>query len=219
MSEVVLITDVDTPLGGALAKLYRDDGFQVVGTNQGSEHSIANETEQESTKEGFSSIRWNRKSAVSARNVLLSCMNNFGRLDHAIIVESPDGARRLLHESALSEIDSAVDAWIKGSLFLAREIIGYFLRKKKGVLLFVSYSTQVSSEALPPLESSIRGCIQGLVQSLFSSYQTDGVVVGAFESDSPGTEEFAKYIRKTVRDKADRVFGKWHRYQGKQGLF
>ena len=214
MPGVVLITDVDTPLGQELARLYGESGYSVIGTTDSGEQSslrTATALKQERAEVPCFCVQWSRKSALSARNVLLAGLNRFDRIDQAILVECPDSARQLLHETKLFEIDRAIDLWVKGSLFFAREILAYFLARKSGVFALVNYSKQGSREALPPLESSIRGSIQGLTHSLFAAYAGDGIAVSVFESYSPKTAAFASYICQTILEKESRA-AKWYRF-------
>ena len=214
MAKVILITDINLPLGLELAKLYIQNGYCVVGTI-----TVKDEEINDFTDKPFLQIPWRRNSALSARHVVVSTLNSFSHLDKAIVIEDLQGAMSLLHETNLTDIESAVDMWIKGGLFIVREILSYFLKDKRGSIALVNYSPRRSEEAFSPLEGSIRGSFRGLANSLFTSYYGSDIFINAFESFSPLTGEFAHFIHKTLHEKGDRLFGKWFRFQGKHGRF
>ena len=83
MGRVVLVSDVQTPLGEELARRYLAEGASVAVTRSNQE---ARESPLVSESDGFLLTDWNRRSPISTRNVLLSVANRFGRIDEAVLL-------------------------------------------------------------------------------------------------------------------------------------
>ena len=216
MSRTVLITDIDTPLGLNLSKIFLEQGDSVVGTVTAPDKQ-SNFTALNSSS--FTLRRWQRSSSLSAKNLLLSIINDFNNLDEALLLQPPSLPAKLLHEVTTAEIEQGVDLWIKGNLFLLKEILDIFSRGKGGVLALINYSPKDSTGILPPLESVLRGSFQALAKSLFSSYSREDFYINGFESNTAESGDFADFIRQTLQDRGRRVSGRWFRFQAKSGLF
>ncbi|HEB10614.1 MAG TPA: hypothetical protein ENI06_05310 [Spirochaetales bacterium] len=216
MSKTVLITDIDTPLGFDLSKTFLEQGDRVVGTvavpDKESNFKALNSS-------SFTLRRWQRSSSLSAKNLLLSIINDFNNLDEALLLQAPSLPAKLLHEVATAEIEHGVDLWIKGNLFLLKEILELFNRGRGGVVALINYSPHDSTGILPPLESALRGSFQALAKSLFSSYSRENLYINGFESNTAQSSDFADFIRQTLSDRGRRVSGRWFRFQAKSGLF
>jgi len=216
MSRIVLITDIDTPLGLDLSKTFLEQGDRVVGTFTAPDNESNLKALNSSS---FTIRRWQRSSSLSAKNLLLSIINDFNNLDEALLLQPPSLPAKLLHEVTTAEIEQGVDFWIKGNLFLLKEILDIFNRGRGGVLALINYSPKDSTGILPPLESVLRGSFQALAKSLFSSYSQEHLYINGFESNTAESRDFADFIRQTLRDRGRRVSGRWFRFQAKSGLF
>lgn len=215
MGQVVLVSDVQTPLGEELARRYLAEGARVAATRSNQE---SRESPLVSESDGFLLTDWNRGSSISARNVLLSVLNRFGRIDEAVLLGNPAVERRQLHEQPFTSIERGVDAWVKGTLFLARGVLEAFGREG-GRLALVHYAPEEPGTGLPPLEAALRGAFRALTQSLLDTHSQKGVTVRGFESFSTPPREFAGFIVETMTERGDRPSGgKWFRYQPKSGL-
>ena|SRR3972149_622102 len=69
MGRVVLVSDVQTPLGEELARRYLAEGASVAVTRSNQQ---SRESPLVSESDGFLLTDWNRRSPISTRNVLLS---------------------------------------------------------------------------------------------------------------------------------------------------
>lgn len=216
MSRTVLITDIDTPLGFDLSKTFLEQGDRVIGTvaapDKESDFKALNSS-------SFTLRRWQRSSPISAKSLLLNIINDFDNLDEALLLQTPSLPAKLLHEVTTAEIEQGVDLWIKGNLFLLKEILDIFKRGRGGVLALINYSPHDSTGILPPLESTLRGSFQALAKSLFSSYSLENLYINGFESNTMQSNDFADFIRQTLHDRGRRVSGRWFRFQAKSGLF
>ena len=215
MERVVLISDVQTPLGEELARRYLAAGARVAVTRSNQE---ARESPLVSESDGLLLTDWNRRSAISTRNVLLSALNRFGRIDEALLLHCPAVEASLLGEASYEAIERNVDTWLKGTLFLAKAVLETFARAGGGRLALVHHARQGGSPlsrqtdlSLPPLEATLRGAFRALAQSLMDTGGAKGVAVLAFESLSTPERDFADFVLEAMTQRGSS--GKWLRYQ------
>jgi len=131
----VLICDKSVPFASALAGSLRVHNVSVAllgGLPEGKTPSKSVQADPSALRE----IPWNRSSVLSARTVLLETRNSFENLDQAVIVfDLPAFTEALQIPEA--QAAAIADDYIKGYLLLAGEIAAYFVRRKKGRLVFV----------------------------------------------------------------------------------
>ncbi len=212
MGKAVLVTEGDTPLGAALVRLFRAKGFFVVTTTP----AAGEGAEQRAIAEGDSVrvVPWNRRSPLSARNVLLSSLNAFDALDEVFILEAPCPSANALHEAASAEIERSFDE-AKGPVFLAREILSYFPQRRHGLLALVSFPSAGSDTAV---QAAMREGFRGFASSLMAHAAGDGLIINGFQSSGAGVEEFAGYIDQTLTEKARKISGHWFACQPRGGF-
>ena len=213
MGKAVLVTEGDTPLGASLVRLFRAEGFSVVTTTPAGGEGLA-------AASGTDSVRvvpWNRRSPLSARNVLLSSLNAFDSLDEVFILEAPCVSANALHEAGSAEIERSFDE-AKGPVFLAREVLSYFPRRKRGLLALVSFPSAGSDTAV---QAAMREGFRGFATSIMAGYGAgggSGIIVNGFQSSGAGVEEFARYIEHTLEEKARKISGHWFVCQPRGGF-
>jgi len=212
MGRIVFVSDVQTPLGEELVRRYLAEGSSVAATRSNLE---ARESPLVSENDGFLLTDWNRRSPISSRNVLLTVLNRYGRIDEAVILQTPAVERSLLHEAGYELIERAVDTWIKGTLFLIKGVLEAFSRSGGGALALVHHVPQEAGSDFPPLEAALRGAFKSAAQSLFATSSQAGVSINGFESFSTPAREFAEFIVQTMQERGGRASGKWFRYQPK----
>ena len=215
MGRVVLVSDVQTPLGEELARRYLAEGASVAVTRSNQQ---SREAPLVSESDGFLLTDWNRRSPISARNVLLAVANRFGRIDEAVVVQWPFVEARLLPETTYESMERAVDAWLKGPLFLVKGLLEVFARNGGGRLALVDYAPREAVGGRPPLEAALRGAFKALAQSLMESGGPSGVTVHCFESVETLARDFAGFIVETLASRGDKPAGKWLRFQPGRGL-
>ena len=212
MPRTVLVSEGDSPLGAALARLLVSRGYSVVTTvprptNGGSLPGAA------ASGRTSLAVAWNRRSPVSARTVLLDAINAFEVVDDVLILEPPCPAIAPLPEMASADIERAFDD-ARGPVFLARESLAYFRRRGTGVLCMVSLGPSTS-----PLESGMRECFRGVCTSLMSAGGSTGVIVNGFQSGGVATEEFADFVNRVLEEKARKISGRWFTCAPRGGFF
>jgi NAD(P)-dependent dehydrogenase (short-subunit alcohol dehydrogenase family) len=212
MGKAVLVTEGDTPLGAALVSLFRAKGLSVVTTTP----SGGDAAEQRAISENDSVrvVPWNRRSPLSARNVLLSSLNAFEALDEAFILEAPCPSANALPEAASAEIERSFDE-AKGPVFLAREVLSYFPRRKRGFLALVSFPSAGTDTAV---QAAMREGFRGFASSLMAGQNGTGIIINGFQSSGAGVEEFAEYIDRTLEEKARKISGHWFVCQPRSGF-
>ena len=212
MGKSVLITEGDTPLGAALVGLFSAKGFSVVTTTP-----AGRETAEQRAIGEADSVRvvpWNRRSPLSARNVLLSALNAFEVLDEVFILEAPCPSANALPEAASAEIERSFDE-AKGPVFLAREVLSYFPRRRRGLLALVSFPSAGTDTAV---QAAMREGFRGFASSLMAGQNGTGITINGFQSSGAGVEEFAEYIDRTLEEKARKISGHWFVCQARSGF-
>ena len=215
MARIVLVSDVQTPLGEELVRRYLAAGASVAATRSNQE---AKESPLVSENDGFLLTDWNRRSPISTRNVLLSVANRFGRIDEAVVLHCPVVEAALLPDATYEGIERAVDSWFKGTLFLLKGLLEVFAREGAGRLALVHYAPRDPGAGLPPLEAALRGAFKALVQSLLDAGGSKGVPVHGFESFAAPPREFAGFIVESLAARGGKPSGKWLRFQPRGGL-
>ncbi len=142
--------------------------------------------------ESTSIISWNRRSALSARSVLLHATNLFGGLDEAIVIFAPAQDSATFHESSIVGIEDRIDAEVKGYLYILREIIGRLVRQGAGrVALVLQHPPE---ELQSPLEAVGVGSFAALAESLDRYYRNEPVTIERFRTDGDDAPGFADFI-------------------------
>ncbi|HUX20814.1 MAG TPA: SDR family NAD(P)-dependent oxidoreductase, partial [Spirochaetia bacterium] len=211
----MLISGGDTPLGNSVIQKALADGFNVVATAP----SISNQGQRNNGEKGRSEslmlVPWSRLSPVSARNVVLRAIASYGAIDQAIMVHSLTNERKMLHEITLNRMQEIVDVQLKSHLFLAKEILSHFLKRKAGVLsLVVDAGAQGE---LPTMDSLVTQGFIALAKSLMSTYRNEPIIINGFESQSNDVKPYADFIIAAVS--ASATAGKWYHLTEKSGLF
>ena len=215
MKHVALITDASSTLGDQLIRRYLSEGFSVVATCSG---GAAIDTPVVSEDEDLLVVEWNRKSPISAKNVLLTGLNRFDRIDQTLLLLTPELEQKLLQETAAETIDRAVDVWIKGSLFMIKTILVLYGQKQEGLLALINHTPQAARTVPPPLESALRGGFRATAEAIFAGVGQPNVFVTGFESNSAKIEELADFIFDTMNGRGIRTAGKWHRFPPRSGI-
>ncbi|MCD6121686.1 MAG: hypothetical protein J7K04_07610 [Spirochaetales bacterium] len=215
MGKVILVTDTDTPVGYELAKRYTQSGISLIAA---ADSETVIESFSGLSKETYLQVKWSRKSPISARNVVLSGLNYFKHIDEAVIIQSFQGQdiknnNGNFGNTKFTEIESIIDAEVKGNLFLIKELIHNLPELP---LTVVQYSKSGISD-ISPLEALVINGFENFIKSL-AGHNRETVINGFFAAEVPATE-YADYIVKTIKDKIDKSRGRIFRYSLRQGIF
>jgi NAD(P)-dependent dehydrogenase (short-subunit alcohol dehydrogenase family) len=219
MPRTILVTESDSPLGAALVRLLAARGYRVAAVSDRGPSAAAASVGAATagvasvgTPSNPLALAWNRRSPVSARNIVLSVLNAFETLDEALILEPPGPGGVPLTETASADIERAFDD-SKGPVFLAREVLGSFLARGGGVVSFVS-----GGPAAGPVESAAREAFRGLAGSLLASPPNGAIVTNGFQCGATDPEEYAAFIDRTLEEKARKITGRWFSYPPRGGF-
>ena len=180
MKRTILVTGKNTALGSRLIEGFISEGFQVAATVK-SKKDLA--ISGSASEKNLLAIPWNRRSPLSARNVLLGALNSFKKIDEAVILYTPDGDSRQLHELPAPVIEEMIDSQIKSQFFMLKEILLYFAKERKGVVSLIMHTE--GTETLAPLDAIAMSSFEALTESVFTFYQKEPFFVNAFKSSLP----------------------------------
>ena len=168
--------------------------------------------------EGVSTISWNRRSALSARSVVLHGQNLYGRLDEAVVVFSPVRESVPFHESSIVSIENRTDAEVKGYLFMVRELVALFQKQGGGRLVLAVLDRE--SEVRSPLEAMSMGSFTATAKALQRFYENEPIELRLCFSRSDDVAGYAGFIVETlVTPGAPRRRNDWLRFGPRGGFF
>ena len=207
MSRSVLVTDIDTHLGNELVRHYLEAGHRVLATSANEE---ALSSFGAAADESLDVARWNRHSPASARNMVLRALNGFDGLDELVLLGPDRPTAPSLVQTSVAEIESLVDGWIKGTLFLLREVLEHFERQASGVVAMVVCTDKRDT----PMSATLQGAFYSLCEGLLRRYAAGGsILVNGFANGGQDTEGFAEFIMTNMSEKGRAQTGRWFRFQ------
>jgi NAD(P)-dependent dehydrogenase (short-subunit alcohol dehydrogenase family) len=206
MPRTILVTEADTPLGAELVRLFVERGYSVAAASEPS----GSERDAVESRNPLA-LRWNRRSPLSARSVVLSVLNAFGTLDEAVILEPPSAGAAALGDLSSTDIDRAFDD-AKGPMLLLREVVATLARLGTGTVSFVS-----GGAASGPVQSAAREAFRGLAGALLSS-PGPGLIINGFQAGHAGPEEYAAFVDRTLEEKARKISGRWFSFPPRGGF-
>ena len=162
-------------------------------------------------------VEWNRRSPISSRFVILQALNKEIELDHALLLFNPRQEKIMVHDLPSATIEEKIDFDAKGYLFLLKELINYFLKRRKGSITFVIQNT--GPDVLPPIEAMLYGSFYNLAEAMFSCYENEPIVLRGIETKIAANRQLAEYIFQTIGEDQAKNRNKWLKYNGKTGLF
>lgn len=162
--------------------------------------------------------KWNRRSALSARSVVLHAVNLFSQLDTAIVVYAPARDAAPFHETSVVSIEDRVDAEVKGYLFMIREIVARFARQGTGTLGLVIWDNE--DESRSPVEAAASGSFVSVAEAIITYYQDEPFHIRGFYATGDDSAEIATFVTDGLREPPrGRSRDRWFRYPARTGLF
>ena len=143
-------------------------------------------------------------------------IRRFGAVDGVVLVHTPKGEHSPIHEIPAVTIENAVDTAMKGYMYIAKEALSYFIKRKQGALSFVIAE---ENEPLSSLDAVLSGGFRALGDSLFRIYQNEPIVINGYESKGAKPELYADFILRSMTEKGRQPKGRWLRFSDRQGLF
>ncbi|MCX7786744.1 MAG: hypothetical protein N2442_03495 [Spirochaetes bacterium] len=212
MEKVILIAGISGELSTEMLQEALSRRFQtIVAMNPEAEHPPIGEDWERLLRY----LEWNKRSSLSAKSLVLEVLSFADALDEVFLVFEPPKDGRPLHELPVAEIEKVFDEWMKGFLFLSKELIFHFQRRKKGTLTFVQY------EPIPiitPLSLGSSAFFRAMGNALFTQYQNEPFIVRGFQSHTEDVKDFARFLL-APREKPEKTYGKWTKYSGKSSFW
>jgi len=207
MSRTILLNGKNTPLGIQLSRAFLDDGCQVAGLV---ENGALTDLPGEEADENLLTISWNRASTISVHNVVMEAVNRMESIDEMLFLFQPAIENKPIHELSLARVEAYIDTYVKGSVYLLREVLGYFQKTRRGSLHVIFHTAGL--EVLPPIEAVGTGALESFTNSLFTLYQNEAVNINGYTSNSLNTREYGEFLHGTITKKAGGSHGKWYHF-------
>jgi hypothetical protein len=168
------------------------------------------------------SLDWNPGSPISARTLVLAAENRVEQVNEAILVCDPPSVRTAAADLSMVNVEVMVNDYIKGWLFLIKELAILFRTHGGGVLALVYPETAGiggKDDAADLLGSTALAAFRALTRSLLAAALSEPYLTLGFSGIEAGDDAgFAAYIFKQLDEGNRRSNGKLHKY-GKIGLF
>jgi hypothetical protein len=143
-------------------------------------------------------------------------IRDFGEIDGVLLVHTPRGDHSPLHEIPAVRIETAVDTALKGYMYIAKEALAYFIKRKQG---FFSFVIAEENETVSSLDAVLAGGFRALSDSLFRMYQNEPIILNGYESKGANPELFADFVVRTMTERERQPKGRWLHFSDRQGLF
>lgn len=158
----------------------------------------------------------NTFTSIRVRSLFMKGIRDFGALDGVILVHTPKGEHSPIHEIPAVTIENAVDSSLKGYMYVVKEALAYFIKKKQGALSFVIAE---ENDTLSSLDGVLAGGFRALADSLFRIYQNEPVIINGYESREGNPELYADFVVRNMTEKEKQPRGRWLHFSDRQGLF
>jgi hypothetical protein len=201
MENRLLIAPGDTRLGEAVASEAERSGYRVA-------LGVARTVEGQSEEQSPLLLEWNRRSLLSARNLVLQTVNALGGIDVSVVIHEPVPDAAPTHELSPAAIERQVDYYQKSGLHLIRELLACYMRQKAGMLSLIHYAPENVPEL--PLSAAASAAFCSTTEALFELYQNEEFIINGFDCTKEGPARFARFYFQTIEGKTGH--GKWHRY-------
>ena len=211
MNETILIIGSETLLGRKLVELYLDNSYRVIAPAMASREDL-----KATEDKNLLVTPWNRESIISSKTVIREAVRNFKTIEETIVVNPELAESQILEDTDTETLDTVLNLYIRGTLYLVKEVVGCYRKQKRGVLAFA----ETEKGLHPPfmLPALVRGAFHGMAESLLYSREED-ILRCAFTSRLTEMEDYARFIKKILESGNPRIKGKWLRFSEKKNLF
>ena len=207
--KTILVTDTHTQLGFHVCKLLLNQGFNVIALPTSAQERGSYDSLK---KKPLFVIPWNRTSSISVKNVILKSLQRFQSIDAACVLHAPFLSANFFQEIKFIEIEQTLDAWIKGSLFLLRELMYHFTTQRQGILTLINLFKQTDSNSFL-LDDFCKEGILSIGKSLSKEGKSSNIKINTILSRSADEKSYAEFIVKTIIEKCYKSYGKLFYFQ------
>jgi NAD(P)-dependent dehydrogenase (short-subunit alcohol dehydrogenase family) len=188
MGKTILVTGKEGFLGNEISQHFLNQGCQVAASVPPRKETFSSVDQDRK----FLQFPWTRRSAVASKNFVLQALQEWGSLDEAWLVITPEREAFGLAELAPLAIDESLDTSVKGMLYLVRELLQRQAAQPSLVLRFVFYDEDPAT--LPPLAAVHYQGLKGLVTALLNQARKRHLTVWAYETLVPRAEDYLAYL-------------------------
>ncbi|RPJ09660.1 MAG: hypothetical protein EHM28_00955 [Spirochaetaceae bacterium] len=203
----ILCTDSDTSLGLSLVKNLVQQGLSVIAAPS---HDQQKTDYSGMKKKPLVISPWNRKSPISAKNVVLQGTGRFKRIDAALILLSPGTITSSLNETRYIDIENAIDKWIKGTIFLTRELLSHFAEEKTGAICLVQHDPEDSDKNT--INKLCTDTVVSFMEQSAQEWKSKDIMINRIYSRQTDIKGYADFIVSTVMEKCYKSSGKLFRF-------
>lgn len=188
MGKTILVTGKEGFLGNEISQYFLNQGCQVAASVPPRKESYPSVDQDRRLLQ----FPWNRRSPVAAKNFVLQTLQEFESLDEAWIIVTPEREAFSLAELAPLAVDEGIDHTVKGTLYLARELLQRQVTQPGLVVRFVFFDEDPAN--LPPLASLHYQGLKGMVTGLLTQARKKNAPVWAYETLVPRSDEYLTYL-------------------------
>ena len=214
MEETILIAGSGV-LHSHLIQACLSRNCRVISTAYSDEFQESGNGETAAGKGQSAVLSWNPGSSLSPRNILSRCDREAGPLDSAYLVFPSGRTTEAFHETSSAAVQKILDYRVKSYLFFLKELITYFMARKRGTQNAVLYSEE--GEILSPLIAGTYEMFRALIRSCFSAYEREPFRLRGFESRSTDLENYGEFILQHSLD-SDKKENQFFQYPRKKGF-
>lgn len=211
MDKVILIIGSETLLGRKLIELSLNKGYKVIAPVMTSQEKL-----KESSKKTLQIIPWNRSSVISSKTVIRESLRAFGKIDSVLFVHPDVKINDNLQDTSIEMIEETLNTMLHGSIYLIKELLGYFIREEKGSFAFAE--TEKSYQTVSPVTNLISAGFHSFSDSVLKSL-LPGIYKCAFTTKITEMDDYAEFILTILSASDARADGEWLKFTEKKGIF
>lgn len=175
MKETILITGTSSGLGRATAKLFQQNGWNVIATMRAPEH------ENELTQlDNMLVTRLDVQDTPSIRKAIEEGIAKFGRID-ALVNNAGYGAYGPLEATPLEKIRRQFDVNVLGLLATTQAVLPHFRTNRRGTIVNISSVGGRMAFPLGVLYHGTKFAVEGISESLQYELSPLGIAVKVIE--------------------------------------
>jgi len=159
---------------------------------------------------------WNPRSPISTRALITEILRDLKHIDDAFLVFGFPNLKDPFSELPSRTLESEVDTFFKGPLFLIREMLNTLSRQGNGCLHIVLTSAPAAGEH--PIDTALRKALIGFTDSLFALSSTGGPTLHGYQAVDMEAEEYASQIISVAINRQKNYHGRWHRFGSSQSF-
>ena len=187
--QVAVITGASSGFGYAAAKLFAEEGCQVLATARRAERLdqlVAETAGAEGRVVPFAGDAVEERTAIDAVRL---AVESFGQID--ILINNAGIGRYLsIEESTMQDYDEIYDANVRSAFAFTKHTVPHMVQRGRGQLIFVSSAAGVYGYPNESMYSTSKFALRGLAQSMDGELRRHGIKSCAF-CPGAGITEFA----------------------------